>query len=76
MHRVGVQARMMIMKAASPIVQIKAVRLSHGMGLALPTYQTEEAAGMDLLAAVPLTSPLRLLPGMRQLVPTWVWSQR
>ena len=58
------------MKSSTGKVEIKAFRLSHGLGLPLPQYQTEEAAGMDLMAAVPLTSPLRLLPGMRQLVPT------
>jgi dUTP pyrophosphatase len=51
-------------------VEVKAMRLSHGLGLPLPQYQTEEAAGLDLLAAVPLTSPMRLLPGTRSLVPT------
>lgn len=58
------------MKPSASIVEVKAFRLSHGLGLPLPQYQTEEAAGMDLIAAVPLTTPLRLLPGMRQLVPT------
>jgi dUTP pyrophosphatase len=58
------------MKPSANRIEVKAMRLSHGMGLPLPQYQTEEAAGLDLLAAVPLTSPLRLLPGMRQLVPT------
>ena len=58
------------MKSSTTAVEIKAFRLSHGLGLPLPQYQTGEAAGMDLMAAVPLTSPLRLLPGMRQLVPT------
>ena len=58
------------MKPSATSVEVKAFRLSHGLGLPLPQYQTEEASGMDLMAAVPLTSPLRLLPGMRQLVPT------
>jgi dUTP pyrophosphatase len=56
--------------ALSPMVEVKAMRLSHGQGLPLPQYQTEEAAGLDLLAAVPLASPVRLLPGTRALVPT------
>ena len=58
------------MKPSANKIEVKAMRLSHGLGLPLPQYQTEEAAGLDLLAAVPLTTPLRLLPGMRQLVPT------
>ena len=36
--------------------------------LPLPAYQTAAAAGMDLLADVPV--PLRLRPGERALVPT------
>ena len=58
------------MKSSTSRVEIKVLRLSHGMGLPLPSYQTDEASGLDLMAAVPLTAPLRLLPGMRQLVPT------
>ena len=45
-------------------------RLAHGRGLALPSYQSEGAAGMDLLAAVAAGKPLRLAPGARALVPT------
>jgi dUTP pyrophosphatase len=58
------------MKTSASIVEVKASRLPHGLGLPLPQYQSEEAAGMDLLAAVPLTTPVRLLPGQRQLVAT------
>ena len=43
---------------------------SHGEGLTLPTYATEGAAGMDLLAAV--DAPLTLAPGERALVPTGI----
>lgn len=46
------------------------VRLSHGEGLALPAYETDGAAGMDLRAAVPEDRPLIILPGKRALVPT------
>ena len=45
-------------------------RLPHGEGLALPTYQTAHAAGLDLLAAVTDDSPLMLAPGRYALVPT------
>ena len=58
------------MKSSLSRVEIKVLRLAHGLGLPLPQYQTAQAAGLDLIAAVPLTAPLRLLPGMRQLVPT------
>jgi dUTP pyrophosphatase len=47
-------------------VQVK--RLPHSQGLALPSYATPGAAGMDLLAAV--AAPLTLAPGARTLVPT------
>ena len=46
------------------------VRLPHATGLALPGYETNGAAGMDLRAAVPDDRPLLLLPGRRALVPT------
>jgi dUTP pyrophosphatase len=52
------------------VVAIGVVRLAHGRGLDLPTYQSEGAAGMDLLAAVPKRTPLQLMPGARALVPT------
>ena len=48
--------------------RINVVRLAHGRGLPLPAYQSEGAAGLDLLAAV--EHPLRLKPGERALVPT------
>jgi len=49
-------------------VQIQVARLPHAEGLPLPSYATEGAAGMDLLAAV--TAPLTIPPGGRALVPT------
>jgi dUTP pyrophosphatase len=45
-------------------------RLPHGEGLALPSYQTAHAAGLDLLAAVPDDAPLVLPPGRHALIPT------
>jgi dUTP pyrophosphatase len=51
-------------------VTIEVTQLSHGEGLALPAYQTEHAAGLDLLAAVAEETPLMLSPGARALVPT------
>lgn len=50
--------------------RLKVLRLAHAEGLALPAYQTEHAAGMDLAAAVPESSPVRLQRGERALVPT------
>ena len=52
------------------IVKVDIRQLPHGEGLALPAYQSEHAAGLDLLAAVPETSPMILSPGQRALVPT------
>jgi dUTP pyrophosphatase len=43
-------------------------RLPHAEGLSLPSYGTEGAAGMDLVAAV--TNDLVIEPGKRVLVPT------
>jgi dUTP pyrophosphatase len=45
-------------------------RLPHAKGLDLPAYQSDGAAGMDLLAAVGKSEPMRLAPGARALVPT------
>src|SRR5690606_23609039 len=44
--------------------------LPHGEGLPLPAYETAQAAGMDLRAAVPEAEPLTLSPGERFAVPT------
>ncbi|PYG61784.1 dUTP diphosphatase [Rhizobium sp. UGM030330-04] len=49
---------------------LRLVRLAHGTGLDLPSYETGGAAGMDLRAAVPADAPLTLKPGERTLVPT------
>lgn len=50
--------------------QIKITQLPHGKGLALPAYETAEAAGMDLRAALPAGEELVLTPGRHALVPT------
>jgi dUTP pyrophosphatase len=42
--------------------------LPHAEGLALPSYATAGAAGMDLLAAV--VAPVTIAPGARVLIPT------
>ena len=52
----------------SPTVPI--MRLPHGEGIPLPAYETAQAAGMDLRAAVPEHEPLVLHPGDRHPVPT------
>lgn len=50
--------------------EIAVVRLPHGRDLPLPAYETTQAAGMDLRAAVPEEAPLTLAPGAREAVPT------
>ena len=54
----------------STFVAVEFQQLPHGAGLALPAYQTTEAAGMDLLAAVPTDAPMVLAPGTYAMVPT------
>lgn len=53
-------------------VEIRIMRLPHGADLPLPAYQSEHAAGLDLLAAVPADKPLTLARGARALVPTGI----
>jgi dUTP pyrophosphatase len=48
------------------------MRLAHGADLPLPAYQSGNAAGFDLLAAVPSGAPLVLAPGDHALVPTGI----
>lgn len=52
----------------SVTVEIK--RLPHGEGLALPRYETADAAGLDLSAAIGEGEVLTLAPFARALVPT------
>ncbi len=54
----------------SGAVEIKITRLPHGKELPPPSYQSERAAGLDLMAAVPDGAPLTLAPGARALIPT------
>ena len=51
-------------------VRVGVVRLAHGRSLPLPAYQTKGAAGLDLLAALDVQTPMTLAPGARALVPT------
>ncbi|MES2896985.1 MAG: dUTP diphosphatase [Pseudomonadota bacterium] len=52
----------------TPTVPVK--RLPHNLDLPLPGYETADAAGMDLRAAVPEDAPMVLAPGARFPVPT------
>ena len=49
-----------------PDIEIRLKRLPHGEGLPVPSYTTEGAAGMDVVAAEELT----LAPGQRHAVAT------
>ena len=54
----------------STTIKVELQRLEHAEGLPLPAYQTAEAAGLDLVAAVPDGAPVTLAPGQYALVPT------
>ena len=49
---------------------ISFMRLDHGKDLPAPEYATAGAAGMDLMAAVPASEPMKILPRARAAVPT------
>ena len=51
-------------------VKVDIRQLPHAQGLALPAYQSADAAGLDLLAAVPEGAPMVLAPGKYALIPT------
>jgi len=52
----------------TPIIGV--LRLPHAEGLPLPRYETSQAAGMDLLAAIPETPIFTIPNGKRALIPT------
>ncbi len=45
-------------------------QLTHGQDLPLPEYQTPDAAGFDVRAAIAPGESITLAPGERQLIPT------
>ena len=52
------------------MIKIKIKRLLHGVDLAIPAYQTADAAGLDLLAALPANEERSLAPGAYAVIPT------
>jgi dUTP pyrophosphatase len=52
------------------MTSLNLIRMPHAEGLELPSYETADAAGMDLRAAVPENEPIILKIGKRVLVPT------
>lgn len=63
------------MAEAAATVAIAVQQLPHGIGLPLPSYQSADAAGMDLLAALPPDSKIVIEPGARHLVETGIAVQ-
>jgi dUTP pyrophosphatase len=53
-------------------IEVRLQRLPHGEGLPLPQYQSAEAAGMDLVAAVAADAPVVIAAGHRALIPTGI----
>jgi dUTP pyrophosphatase len=52
------------------MVNVPIHRLAHAADLQLPTYQSEDAAGLDLAAALKADASIVLRPGERALIPT------
>lgn len=51
-------------------MEIRIKRLPHGEGLPLPAYQSDGAAGLDVVSANPPDAPVVLGPGERRMIPT------
>jgi dUTP pyrophosphatase len=51
-------------------VGVRILRLAHAADLPLPEYHSEQAAGLDLMAAVPVEAPITIAPGERAMIPT------
>jgi dUTP pyrophosphatase len=56
--------------SVSKRTRVGVVVLAHGRGLPLPAYQSDEAAGLDLLAAIGARETVTIAPGARALIPT------
>lgn len=56
------------MASAAAKIDVRVQRLPHGEGLELPSYQTADSAGCDLLAAIDQDRVLQ--PGERALIPS------
>jgi len=51
-------------------IELQVLRLPHAVDLPLPEYQSEHAAGLDLLAAVPADGPIVIEPRAYAIIPT------
>jgi dUTP pyrophosphatase len=54
------------------VIPVEVMQLAHAEGLPLPAYQTADAAGLDLTAAIADDAPVTLAPGARAVVPTGI----
>ena len=52
--------------------ELRIHRLPHAVDLPLPSYQTDDAAGLDLVAAVPAGAPVTIAPGERAMIATGI----
>ncbi|MGD0721816.1 MAG: dUTP diphosphatase [Roseiarcus sp.] len=52
------------------MINVAYMRLPHAADLKPPAYQSDDASGLDLVAAVPADAEILLRPGERALVPT------
>jgi dUTP pyrophosphatase len=62
----GMTARICV--AFAMPLDVAITRLPHGTDLPLPAYQSDQAAGVDLMAAV--AAPVTIAPGERVTIPT------
>lgn len=53
-------------------IPLRLIVLPHGEDLELPAYQSADAAGFDVRAAIDADNPRTLAPGERTLVPTGI----
>lgn len=51
-------------------IELLVTRLPHAADLPLPAYQSAQAAGLDLLAALPADAPSVIAPGQWAAIPT------
>ena len=53
-------------------IEVKIMRLPHAADLPLPEYQSAQAAGLDLVAAVSASAPIVIAPGKWASIPTGI----
>ncbi len=53
-------------------IEVRIRRLPRAGDLPLPQYQSEQASGLDLVAAVAADAPVELAPGARAAIPTGI----